>query len=71
MEDPQQTRSEKKEGPGGGAGSQEATEAGGSEAAAEKLRSLHGRVLQHINQVEHTHIVNVCVSCGIRVDMCG
>ena len=55
IEDPHLTRVEKKDGGGGGGGgggSQEAAEAGGPDTAAEKLRSLHGRVLQHINQVK-------------------
>ena len=55
VEDPQQARAGKKEGPGGGGGSQEAAEGEGPDTAAEKLRSLHGRVLQHINQVELAH----------------
>ena len=52
IEDPHLKRAEKKDGGGGGGGSQEAAEAEGPDAAAEKLRSLHGRVLQHINQVK-------------------
>lgn len=55
VENPQQARAGKKEGPVDGGGSQEAAEAEGPDTAAEKLRSLHGRVLQHINQVDLPH----------------